>query len=336
VTAAFWREFVESVRALPGVESASVSRGVPIGDWAGLSFTTADKPNPPAGEVPDANYVVVGPDYFRALRIPLRKGRVFDELDSQSADRVVIVNDELVRLHWPGQDPLGRRLRMDSATSASPWLSVVGVVGNVLSQGVDAGFHSEIYVPYQQYPWMLSPQSLIVRTTQGMTPGSVIGAVVHELQRLDRDQPATDIRTLEHLAGEPMAQQRMVTALLGAFAGLALVLAGLGIYGVLSYSVATRRREIGVRIALGAHPGTVMRLVIGDGGRLAAIGIVAGIGAAFALTRLLTDLLYAVRPTDSLTFAVGIVVLGAASLLACYVPARRAMRVDPIEVLRQE
>jgi putative ABC transport system permease protein len=331
----FWNEVVRSVRALPGVEYVSVSRGVPIGDWAGQFFTTADRPNPPAGQVPDANYVVVGEDYFKALRIPLRQGRTFDEHDTQSADRAVIVNEELVRLHWPGQNPLGRRLRMGSPASAGPWLSVVGVVGNVLSQGVDSGVHPEIYVPYQQYPWVLSPQNLIVRTAEGVTPGSLTAAVVRDLQRVDKDQPAADIRTLEQLAGEPMAKQRMVTALLGAFAGLALVLSALGVYGVLSYSVAQRTREIGVRIALGAHPGSMLRLVVGDGGRLTAIGIAAGSAAALALTRLLTDLLYGVRPTDSLTFVAGIVVLSAASLLACYIPARRAMRVDPIEVLRQ-
>ena len=336
--AAFWSDLVGSVRALPDVESASASRGVPIGDWAGQFFTTADRPNPPAGQVPDANYVVAGQDYFKALRIPIRKGRAFDEHDTQSADRVAIVNEEFVRLHWPGQDPLGKRVRMGSPASAAPWpwMSVIGVVANVLSRGVDSGFHAEIYVPDRQYPWLLSPKHLVVRTVAGVTPGSVTGAVVREVHRVDKDQPAADIRTLEQLAGEPMAQQRMVTALLGAFAGLALVLSALGIYGVLSYSVARRRREIGVRVALGAHPASVVRLVIGDGGRLAVIGIAAGIAAALMLTRLLADFLYGVRPTDAVTFVAGALVLAAASLLACYIPARRAMRVDPIEVLRQE
>jgi ABC-type antimicrobial peptide transport system permease subunit len=201
---------------------------------------------------------------------------------------------------------------------------------------MDSGLRAEIYVPSQQYPWLLSPQHLIVRTAAGVEPASVTGAVVHALQRVDKDQPASDIRTLEQVAGQPIAQQRMVMALLGAFACLALALSALGIYGVVSYSVARRTREIGVRVALGAHPASVLLLVIGDGGRLLAIGIAIGVAAALALTRLLADLLYGVRPTDSPTFIVGVLVLTAASLLACYIPARRAMRVDPIEVLRQE
>ena len=336
VTAAFWTDVVESVRGLPGVESAAVSRGVPIGDWSGEFFTTADRPNPEAGHVPDANYIVVGPDYFTTLRIPVRKGRTFDAHDTENADRVVVINEELARLYWPGENPLGKRLRMGTSMSASPWLSVVGVVGNVFSQGIVAGYHAEIYVPYRQYPWVLTPRNLIVRTARPVPPGSVIGAVLREIHRVDKDEPAADIRALEQTAGEPLAQQRMVAALLGAFAGLALMLAALGIYGVLSYSVAQRTREIGVRVALGADPASVLRLVIGDGGRLAAVGIGIGITASIALTRLLTDLLYGVRPTDSWTFVVGALTLASAALLACYGHARRAIRVDPIDVLRRD
>ncbi len=335
-TAAFWSRVVESVRKVPGVELATVSRGVPIDDWAGQFFTTADRPNPPAGQVPDANYVVAGPDYFNALRIPLRSGRAFDMQDSHTGLPVVIVNEELVRRHWPGQNPIGQRLRMGSLTSTRPWLTVVGVVGNVLTWGGDAGFRPQIYVPYQQYPWLVAPRHLIVRTAASVTPASVTSAVVRELQSVDKDQPASDIRTLEQLAGEPLAQQRMVMALLGAFAGLALVLSALGIYGVLTYSVARRTREIGVRLALGAQPVSLLRLVIGDGGRLVSIGILAGVAAGLLLTRLLAGLLYGVGPSDLVTFVAGALVLASVSLLACYIPARRAMRVDPIEVLRQE
>ena len=256
--------------------------------------------------------------------------------DSHTGLPVVIVNEELVRRHWPGQNPIGQRLRMGSLTSTRPWLTVVGVVGNVLTWGGDAGFRPQIYVPYQQYPWLVAPRHLIVRTAASVTPASVTSAVVRELQRVDKDQPASDIRTLEQLAGEPLAQQRMVMALLGAFAGLALVLSALGIYGVLTYSVARRTREIGVRLALGAQPVSLLRLVIGDGGRLVSIGILAGVAAGLLLTRLLAGLLYGVGPSDLVTFVAGALVLASVSLLACYIPARRAMRVDPIEVLRQE
>ena len=280
--------------------------------------------------------MVAGPDYFNALRIPLRSGRAFDMQDSHTGLPVVIVNEELVRRHWPGQNPIGQRLRMGSLTSTRPWLTVVGVVGNVLTWGGDAGFRPQIYVPYQQYPWLVAPRHLIVRTAASVTPASVTSAVVRELQSVDKDQPASDIRTLEQLAGEPLAQQRMVMALLGAFAGLALVLSALGIYGVLTYSVARRTREIGVRLALGAQPVSLLRLVIGDGGRLVSIGILAGVAAGLLLTRLLAGLLYGVGPSDLATFVAGALVLASVSLLACYIPARRAMRVDPIEVLRQE
>jgi len=335
-SAEFWRRVVESVEALPGVESASVSRGLPIGDWAGQFFTTADQPNPPAGHVPDANYVVAGPGYFRTMQIPLRRGRTLDEHDTESADRVVIVNEQLARMYWPGQNPLGKQLRMGMAAKNSPWLSVVGVVGNVLSQGPDYGFHAEVYVPYQQYPWVLSPDHLVVRTASTVEPASITHAVVKEVHRVDKDRPVADIRTMEQVVRELMGQQRMMMALLGAFAGLALVLSALGIYSVLSYTVAQRTREIGVRVALGAQRGDVLRLVVGGGVRLAVFGMAVGIAAAVALTRLMADLLYGVRATDPMTFVGVTVVLGVTSLVACYLPARRAMKVNPIVALRYE
>ncbi len=328
----FWEHVVAAVQALPGVEAASVSRGLPIDDWSGQFFTTSDQPNPPAGQVPDANYVVAGPDYFRTTQIPLRRGRSFNEHDTQSAERVAIVNEKLAQLYWPGQDPLGKRLRV-----ASPWLSVVGVAGNVLSQGPDGGIHAEIYVPYQQFPWLVGgPQHLLVRTSATVKPDSLAHAVVEEIHRVDKGQPATDIATLEQIAREPMVQQRMVMALLVSFAGLALVLSASGIYSVLSYSIAQRTREIGLRVALGAQRGNVLRLVVGGGVRLAVLGIAFGIAGALALTQLMTDLLYGVRATDPVTFGAVTIVLGATSLLACYIPARRAMKVDPMVALRYE
>jgi len=336
VAARFWTNLVERVRRVPGVEAASVVRGTPIGDWSGQFFTTENQPRPQAGQVPDANYVVVGPDYFRALSIPLRKGRTFDDRDRQVADRVVIVNEELARVQWPGADPIGKRLRMGTGASDNPWLTVIGVVGNVLTQGTTVPVQREIYVPYQQYPWVINPDHLVVRTASGVQPDSVANAVARALHDVDADQPAADIRTVDQLAGEWTAQPRMVTALLGAFALLALMLAALGIYGVLAYSVAQRRREIGIRVALGAPRSTVLRLVIGDGGRLALVGIGAGIIAAFALTRLLTTLLYGVQPTDVPTFLAGALVLASTSLLACYIPGRRATRINPIDILKEQ
>ncbi|HEX4427573.1 MAG TPA: ABC transporter permease [Terriglobales bacterium] len=331
--AQIWEHVVASVEALPGVEAASVSRGLPITGWSGQYFTTADNPNPPAGQVPDANYVIVGPDYFRTMQIPLRRGRGFNDHDAQSAERVVIVNEKLARTSWPGQDPLGKQLRVGDD---APWLSVIGVAGDVLSQGADGGIHSEMYVPVGQYPWVQGPQHLVVRTSASVKPESLIRAVVEQIHRIDKDVPVTDVETMEQITLESIAQQRMVMALLVSFAGLALGLSTLGIYSVLSYSTAQRTREIGVRMALGAERGRVLRLVVGGGVGLAGLGLAIGIGAALLLTRLMTDLLYGVPATDPLTFVGVSAVLGASSILACYVPARRATKIDPMVALRYE
>ena len=180
---------------------------------------------------------IVSTDYFRVMQIPLRGGRAFDEHDTTSVERVAIVNEQLARECWPGQDPLGKRLRMGSPASQTPWLSVVGVVGNVQSRGPEAGFHAEVYVPYRQFPWVLSPEHLVVRTTATVNPASLAGAVVREVHRVDKDRPAADVRTMEEVALEPTGERRMVMALLGAFAGIALVLSAMGVYSVLSYSV---------------------------------------------------------------------------------------------------
>ena len=332
--AQFWEQVVARVEALPGVEAASVSRGVPITGWNGQSFTTAENPNPPVGQVPDANYIIVGPDYFRTMQIPLHRGRGFNDHDTQSAERVVIVNEKLARTSWPGQDPLGKQLRVGDD---APWLSVIGVAGDVLSQGADGGIHSETYVPVGQYPWLLQgPQHLVVRTSASVKPESVIRAVVEQIHRINKDVPVTDVETMEQITLESIAQQRMVMALLVSFAGLALALSTLGIYSVLSYSTVQRTREIGVRMALGAERGSVLRLVVGGGVGLAGLGLAIGIAAALLLTRLMTDLLYGVRATDPLTFVGVSAVLGASSILACYVPARRATKIDPMVALRYE
>ena len=334
VRAQFWEHVVARVEALPGVEAASVSRGVPITGWNGTFFTTAENPNPPVGQVPDANYVIVGPDYFRTMQIPLHQGRGFNDHATQSGEREVIVNENLARTSWPGQDPLGKQLRVGDD---APWLSVIGVAGDVLSQGADGGIHSEMYVPVGQYPWLLQgPQHLVVRTSASVKPESVIRAVVEQIHRINKDVPVTDVETMEQITLESIAQQRMVMALLVSFAGLALGLSTLGIYSVLSYSTAQRTREIGVRMALGAKRGSVLRLVVGGGVELAGLGLAIGIAAALLLTRLMTDLLYGVRATDPLTFVGVSAVLGASSILACYVPARRATKIDPMVALRYE
>jgi putative ABC transport system permease protein len=287
-----------------------------------------------SGQVPDANYVVIGPDYFRTMQIPMRAGRSFNDHDTDGGESVVIVNEELARLYWAGRDTVGKRLQIGGN---GPWLSVVGVAGNVLSQGPDAGFHPEMYVPYQQFPWLMGgPKNLVVRTSGSVKPESVVGEVTQEIHRIDKDQPVGEVATMEQIALEPATQQHMVMALLVSFAGLALILSTLGIYSVLSYSVAQRTREIGLRMALGAQRENVLRLVVVGGARLAFLGTAVGLTAALALTRFMKILLFGVDPTDPLTFGAVIAVLAATSILACYIPARRAMRVDPIVAIRYE
>jgi predicted permease len=332
----FWSRVVSAVEALPGVESASVARGIPVGDWAGQFFTTDAHPNPPAGQNPDASYNVAGPNYFRVTGIPVRAGRAFDEYDTQTAERVVIVNEELARIHWPGQNPIGKRLRLGTATSTRPWLTVVGVAGNVLSRGPDEGFRPELYIPYQQFPWDLSPDTLLVRTAANINPASLSHAIVDEIHHVDKDQPAGVTETMEHAVERPIAQERWMMRMLGILAALALVLSTIGTYSVLAYAVAQRTREIGIRVALGAQPGSVLLLMIRNGARLAAVGISVGIAVALALTSLMNDFLFGVRASDPLTFVVVALILAASSFMACYVPARRATKVDPMVALRYE
>jgi putative ABC transport system permease protein len=331
---AFWREVVAAVRALPGVEAASTSRGLPIGDWSGQYFVTAERPDPPPGQVPDANYVVAGPQYFRVLGIPVRKGRAFDDRDTASGVPVVIVNEDLARRQWPGEDPIGKRIRVGPPTA--PWRTVVGVAADVRSQGY-TDVHSETYVPDRQFPWLVGgPQHLLVHLSEPAGADAVARAVVRAIHGVDPDQPVTEVRMLEEAAGELVAQSRLVMALLVAFAGAALILAASGVYGVLSYSIAQRTREIGLRVALGADRGRVMRLVMAGGVRPAALGIALGISGALLASGLLRDLLFGVRATDAVTFGAATLVLAAAALLACWVPARRALRVDPAVALRCE
>jgi putative ABC transport system permease protein len=330
--AEFFTSLLERVESLPGVEWASVSRGLPVEDWDGWGFVTEENPSPPPNETPDGNYQVIGPDYFRAMGIPLRQGRFFSREDTQQSMRVVIVNEELARRQWPGQNPIGKHLKLYE--KGKPWLTVVGVVGNVRSQWPTPDFFQEFYLPYTQYPWDLAPRNFVVRTS--INPTSLAAAIQREVAALDKDQPVSDVRTLEHVVGEAVGPQRFAMQLLGAFAALALILASVGIYGVMAYSVSQRTHEIGVRMALGARPGNVLGMVVGKALILALTGAGIGLAGALGLTRLLSSLLYNVTPSDPLTLALVSLVLLGVSAFASYFPARRATRVDPIVALRYE
>jgi len=305
---------------------------LPVEDWDGWGFVTEDNPSPPPNETPDANYQVIGPDYFRAMGIPLRQGRFFSRGDTQQSMRVVIVNEELARRQWPGQNPLGKHMKVNEKDR--PWLTVVGVVGNVRTQWPWPDFFQEFYLPYTQYPWDLAPRNLVVRTS--MNPTSLAAAVEREVAALDKDQPVSDVRTLEDVVAVAVGPQRFAMLLLGAFAALALLLASIGIYGVMAYAVAQRTHEIGIRMALGARRGNVLGMVVGEALVLALAGAGIGLAGALGLTRLLSSLLYNVKPSDPLTLALASLVLLGVSAFASYIPARRATRVDPIVALRYE
>jgi putative ABC transport system permease protein len=330
--AEFFQRLLAQVEALPGVQAASVASGLPIDNWAGMGFVREDDSHPAPELMPDANYLVIAPQYFRTMGIPLRAGRTFSDGDTEESQRVVIVNEELARRNWPGQDPIGKRLR--SQGDKMPWLTVVGVARNVRTNGPDADFQAELYIPYTQYPWLLSPRFVVVRTS--VAPLALASSIRREVLTLDKNQPISDIRTLDQVAGESSAQRQFLMVLLGIFAGLALILAGVGVYGVLAYSVARRTHEIGIRMALGAVRGDVMKLVLAQGLRFALFGVLAGLAGALLLTRVLTSLLFGVSPTDPVTFGLVTVLLALVAFLACYIPARRATKVDPMVALRYE
>jgi predicted permease len=342
--AVFFKQLLARIEALPGVEAASVSRGVPMYGWAGWSFVTADHPNPPAGETPDANYVVIGPHYFRTMGIPLRLGRTFSDGDTPTTERVVIVSESLAHKQWPGEDPIGKRLKVgaDPTDKSLPWLSVVGVAGNVRSEGQYAPFFPELYVPYTQYPWILSPRHIMIRSSS--SPTVIVPAIRREVMALDKDVPVSDVSSLKEIVVAPVRQGQTVMWLLGSFAALALVLAAVGIYSVISYAVTQRTHEIGVRVALGATYRDITTLVVKQGLLLALIGMGSGLVGAFGITQFLSHLpfevrlllLFDVRPTDPLTFMAVAATLSMVALLATYVPARRAARVDPTVALRYE
>jgi putative ABC transport system permease protein len=278
----------------------------------------------------------VSPDYFRAMGIALRQGRVFDAGDNERAMTVAVINETMGRQFWPGENPIGKRFKASDLDASNPWLTIVGVVADVRQMDVDLPVKAEMYVPYRQaatYP-AFSPRDLILRASG--EPTSLVPAVRQVIREVDPNQPLANIRTMDDLLNRVTAQRRMGMILLTAFAALALLLAALGIYGVLSYFVVQHTSEIGVRMALGAQAGDVLRLVIGKGMRLALLGVGLGLAGAFTLTGLMKSLLFEVQATDPLTFGLIALLLTLVALVACYIPARRATRVDPLVALRYE
>ena len=328
---AFYDRVTEQAAALPGVEAVGAIMPLPLGDNnMTISFTVNGQPDPGAGAQPVAGARIITPGYLRAMGVPLARGRGFNDADTADSPKVIIINQTLARRYFPGEEPLGKRLTVGLNDIDG---EVVGVVGDVHDESLVKEPKPEFYVPYKQVP--MGSMSLVVRT-KGGDPNALAAPLRSVVQSADKDLPVYQIRPMERLVSDSVARQRFSMTLLVAFAGLALALAAVGIFSVMSFLVAQRTHEIGVRVALGAQGRDILLLVLGYGMALVLAGIVVGLAGAFALTRLMTALLYGVSATDALTFAGVPVLLGAVALLACLVPARRATKVDPMVALRYE
>ncbi|PYV24489.1 MAG: ABC transporter permease [Acidobacteria bacterium] len=340
----FFRQLLQKLGSLPGVTSAAVIDGGGLAPDGGNgdAFMIVGRPVPPPSELPDAVFRVISPDYFRTMGIPLLRGRYFTEADNQEAPGAAIISEKLARNFWPGGEPIGSELTFPTLEVAVPGVAarrlkrfaIVGIVKAVKNRGLEVEPEEEVYVPYSQYPTFYSPRTLVARTS--VEPTLLVSAIRHEVTMLDNDQPISEIRTMDQVVAQAAAGHRFPMVLLGLFAALAMALAGVGIYGVTSYSVGRRAHEIGIRVALGARRAHVLRLVLSGSMRWVLAGLALGIAGSLGLTRLLRDLLYGVRPTDPLVLGAVSLLLSSVALVACYIPARRATKVDPMVALRYE
>jgi predicted permease len=336
----FVDQLMPRLQTLPGVESVGVTSALPLsGVWGAVDFRVMGRPLEPRERVPAAQYRAVSPDYLRTMGVPLLAGRGFNEYDKSQSARVALINEEFARRFWPEGNPLGGHLQIDDVNDGWSEIEIVGVAGNVKHFGLDAAPTFDIYIPFHQAPqdaaiWLSNNQFWLLRTRTD--PMSLAGAVRRELRGVDADVATTSARTMEQYLATSIAPRRFNLFLLGVFAVAAVLLAAAGIFGVISYSVSRRTHEIGIRMALGAQPGTVFRLIVGEALRVAGFGIAVGLAAALALTRVLTGLLFGVSATDPAVFACVAAALGGVALLAASLPARRATRVDAIVALRYE
>ncbi|HKS39345.1 MAG TPA: ADOP family duplicated permease, partial [Blastocatellia bacterium] len=331
---AFYNEILQRIESLPGVESAGVITNLPLtfkGNNSGV--TIEGRPEPPVDQIPIVISRVVSDGYFRTMGIALSKGREFSSQDRADTRASIIVSESTARTFWPDEDPIGKRLKMGRYDSDEAWMSVVGVVKDVRQFELDIDPKPQVYFTYSQMPYF-APRDLVVRTSGD--PLQLAAAVRNEVWAVDKDQPVSNVSTMEAILAQSVARERFNMLLLAIFAGVALALAAVGIYGVMSYSVTQRTHEIGVRMALGANRSDVLKLVVGQGVKLVSVGVAIGLVSAFALTRVMESLLFGVSATDPATFAVISIVLVAVAMFASYIPARRATKVDPMIALRYE
>ena len=348
----FYNRLMENIRALPGVESTAAASGLPLGNngWQ-TSFIIDGQPTPPREQTPLMEACLVTPDYFKAMNIPVLRGRVFNDRDDRShlagrdlskmsePERAsaglnsIVIDEEFARRHWPNEDPIGKYIRLGGPDPSNPKLQVLGVVGRVKMESLNQNSDRvQGYFAFNQIP----QGGMTVLIKGASDPNALISSVRGALREIDPDQPIYSIRTMDEIRAESVAGERLNLTLLSLFAGIALVLAIVGIYGVMSYSVTQRTHEIGIRMAIGARPRDVFKMILGQGMKLAIIGVVIGLAGAFALTRLMETMLFGVEPTDKLTFAGISALLITVALLACYLPGRRATKVEPTISLRYE
>ena len=335
----FYQRLLERVASLPAVQAAGASTDLPLGsNWNHL-FTVEDHPLQPSGRSPMSDHTVVTGNYFQSLRIPLMRGRFFTPDDQAGTTRVVIVSEGLAKRYWPGEDPIGKRIKWGPPESHSPWMTVVGVVGNVKHAPLDSPTRPHTYQPLSQLNESAVDHVARVLHLMVLTTGKPAGlaeVLRRQVQTLDPSVPLTAVRTMDVVLSNSISPRRFTTLLVLAFAIVALLLTSIGLYGLIACSVRQRTHEFGIRMALGAEKRDVLGLVMGQGVKLAVIGVAIGIAGALALTRFLSSLLYGVKPTDPITFIVVSLILIVVALVACYTPARRAAKVDPMVALRYE
>jgi putative ABC transport system permease protein len=329
--APFFEQLLERVRTIPGVEAAAVVNTLPLSRGAATDFVIEGRPAPAPGDEPSADIRVIAGDYFSTLRIPLLRGRWFEPRDTENSTRVMVINRGMAERYWPGENPIGKRVTM---MDWGPPLTgeIVGVVGDVKADSLDAPVGYTIYWPERQFPSIFD--NLVVRTTRD--PVQVATALKVAVHAFDPDLPVASIATMEERLATSVKPRRVQTVLLGVFAALALSMAIVGIYGVMAYSVSGRRREIGIRMALGADASAVRNLVLREGLLWAALGTTLGLAAALALASVLSSLLYGVKPRDPATMGGVTLLLVIVAMLACYLPARRAAKLDAMKTLRAE
>ena len=327
--AAFCQRTLEQVRTLPGVEAAGMVHRLPLSGPSGMSSVFFERTNGEQGTLEDTDDTITTPDYFRAMGIPVRQGRSFNEQDTTNAPWVVVVDERVARLAWPGENPIGKRMR---SSPNSPWAEVVGVVGHIRHESLESDQRLQLYWNYLQRA--RDRMVLMVRTSWDAR--RLVSPVLGAIRAVDPDQPTYAVRTMAEVLDQALAMRWFNTVVISLFAGSSLLLAMVGIYGVIAWTVRQRTREIGVRMALGAQRRAVLALVLGRGLKLAGAGIVLGLIGAISSTQLLRSLLFGVGPTDPITFVVVPLLLVVVALLACWLPARRAAAVDPMEALRSE